>query len=218
MTANILLIEGKRASHTSFSQGLIKKGFRVESVPNGSAAMARLENIDPDLVVVDAASLRSSGKRICESIHHKLDHLPIILILETGQPAPDGKTGEIVLQLPFTIQKLVNRIKAVLPPPEKDLLHVGPVRLNLQQRQVRCLGKQAKLTPRLVMLLQILMEKPGQVVEREELFIKAWDTTYTEDTRTLDVHMSWLRKAIEPDPAHPRLIITVRGVGYRLDV
>ena len=72
--------------------------------------------------------------------------------------------------------------------------------------------------PRLVTLLRILMEHPGEVIERAFLFRTVWDTAYTEDTRTLDVHVSWLRRAIEDDPRNPIYIKTVRGVGYRLDV
>jgi len=96
--------------------------------------------------------------------------------------------------------------------------HVGPIRLDLEKRRVRCMGKSTKLTPRLVTLLQLLMEKHGEVVEREPLFKKAWETNYTGDTRTLDVHISWLRQAIELDPDNPKLLKTIRGVGYRLDV
>ncbi|HEX9011861.1 MAG TPA: response regulator transcription factor, partial [Anaerolineaceae bacterium] len=124
----------------------------------------------------------------------------------------------VVLSLPFTIQKLANRIRPFLPGDEKNLLHVGPVHLDLEQRRVRCLGKQSRLTPRLVNLLRILMEHPGVVVERAELFKQVWDTEYTADTRTLDVHVSWLREAIEVDPRHPHFLKTIRGVGYRLDI
>jgi DNA-binding response OmpR family regulator len=95
---------------------------------------------------------------------------------------------------------------------------VGPIRLDLEKRRVRCLGKSTKLTPRLVVLLNLLMEKHGEVVEREPLFKKAWETNYTGDTRTLDVHISWLRRAIELDPENPKFLKTIRGVGYRLDI
>jgi DNA-binding response OmpR family regulator len=113
---------------------------------------------------------------------------------------------------------LVNRIKPFLPADEKDLLHVGPIRLNLKQKQVRCMGRHARLTPRQVILLKTLMERPGEVFERGALFRLVWDTEYTGDTRTLDVHISWLRHALENDPRHPRFLKTVRGVGYRLDI
>jgi DNA-binding response OmpR family regulator len=88
----------------------------------------------------------------------------------------------------------------------------------MEQRRVRCMGKQSKLTPRLVGLLKILMEHRGEVIEREKLFSQVWETEYTVDTRTLDVHISWLREAIEVDPRRPRFLKTIRGVGYRLDV
>ncbi len=83
---------------------------------------------------------------------------------------------------------------------------------------MRCEGKQARLTPRLVILLKTLMERPGEVIERNTLFRMVWETAYTADTRTLDVHVSWLREALEDDPRHPRFVKTVRGVGYRLDL
>ena len=83
---------------------------------------------------------------------------------------------------------------------------------------MRCLSKNSKLTPRLVALLHILMDHHGEVVEREHLFKKVWETDYTGDTRTLDVHISWLRRAIELDPLKPKFLKTIRGVGYRLDV
>ena len=83
---------------------------------------------------------------------------------------------------------------------------------------MRSLGRSTKLTPRLVTLLQILMEHHGEVVERESLFKRVWETNYTGDTRTLDVHISWLRRAIELDPLHPKFLKTIRGVGYRLDL
>ena len=218
MATKILLIEGTRADHHSFSTGLIKKGYQVISVPNGTAAMKRLMDVDPDLVVVDAASLRTSGKRICQTIRKELDGLPIVLLMSNTQEPIDKVDADVVLTLPFTVQKLINRFRPLLPPEEKDLLHIGPIRLNIQQKQVRCLGKQVRLTPRLVSLLRLLMEHHGEVMERELLFKLVWETEYTEDTRTLDVHISWLRHAIEVDPRHPRFLKTVRGVGYRLDI
>jgi len=167
-------------------------------------------------VVVNAASLRSSGVRICQSLREKDSKLPIILILETGKSVAKD-SADVVLYLPFTAQKLVNRIKPLLPGDGNNVLHAGPVRLDIERRRVRCLGKNTKLTPRLVTLLQILIEHHGEVVEREALFKRGWETNYTGDTRTLDVHISWLRRAIEPNPLQPKFLRTIRGVGYRLD-
>jgi DNA-binding response OmpR family regulator len=218
MTIKILLVEGKPADHESFGPALKKKGYQIHSFPNGNAGLARLIEIDPDVVIVDAASLRTSGKRICQSIRQKLDEVVIILVLNKEQGEPEKVEANIILTLPFTAQKLVNRMKFHLPADDKDLIHVGPIRLNLKQKNVRCMGKYARLTPRAVSLLKALMEHPGEVIEREVLFSHVWETEYTVDTRTLDVHISWLREALEVDPRNPRILKTVRGVGYRLDI
>jgi DNA-binding response OmpR family regulator len=215
--AKILLIEGKRADRPSFSAGLTKKGFFVESVPNGSAALAHLANALPHLVIVDAASMRTSGKRICQSLKDHADKLPIVLILGEAPESSDRPAVEVVLVQPFTLQKLVNRIRPLVPSETKDLLQAGVLQLDVEQRLVRCLDKQVRLTPRLVVLLKILMEHPGELIDRKELFKKVWETSYTVDTRTLDVHVSWLRQAIEEDPRQPRFLKTIRKVGYRLD-
>ena len=217
MAAKVLLIEGDRSDHTSFGPGLVKKGYEVHQAPNGSAALATLRMVDPDVAVVDAASLRTSGKRICQSLRRGMKELPIVLVVNKDQDPLDKVDANVVLSLPFTVQKLTNRIRSMLPVDEKEFLHIGPIRLDLKQRQLRCQGRKGRLTPRLVALLKILMEHPGEVLKREDLFRLVWDTQYTVDTRTLDVHVSWLRRALEADPRHPRFLKTVRGVGYRLD-
>ncbi|MFZ5880068.1 MAG: response regulator transcription factor [Chloroflexota bacterium] len=213
----LLVIESRRAEIPSFAADLQKKGFDVHTVQSGGRAVGRLKEVAPSLVVVNAASLRTSGLRICQSLREQDPKLPIILIL-AGENGVEKDAADAILVLPFTVQKLVNRIKPLLPGEGKNVLHVGPVRLDVEQRRVRSLGKNVRLTPRLVTLLQILMEHHGEVVERESLFKQVWETNYTGDTRTLDVHISWLRRAIELDPEHPKFLKTIRGVGYRLDV
>ena len=216
--ATIFIIEGKKAERPVFAAQLQKKGFSVLTAQNGSEALARLDGAAPDLVVVNAASLGSTGVRICQSLQENQDeHLPIVLILDEGKLV-EKSVADAVLNLPFTVQKLANRIKPLLPGDGKNVIHAGPIRLDLEHKRVRSLGKNARLTPRLAILLQILLQHRGEVIERKELFKKVWDTNYTGDTRTLDVHISWLRRAIEIDADHPKFLHTVRGVGYRLDV
>ena len=213
----ILVIEGRHAEIPSFAIDLQKKGFDVVLFQSGSEAISKVKQINPSLAVINAASLRSTGIRICLSVRKKDSKLPIILILEKDKPV-DKELADSVLALPFTVQKLVNRIKALLPGDGNNVVSAGPIRLDLENRRVRSLGKSTKLTPRLITLLQLLMDKHGEVVEREALFKKVWETNYTGDTRTLDVHISWLRQAIELDPDNPKFLKTIRGVGYRLDV
>lgn len=213
----LLVIEGRHAEIPSFAADLQKKGFDVLAFQNGSQAVSKLKQSNATLVVINAASLRSTGIRICLSLRKKDSKIPIILILDKER-AVDKNLADAVLALPFTIQKLVNRIKALMPGDGNNVISAGPIRLDLEHRRVRCLGKNTKLTPRLITLLQILIDKHGEVVERESLFKKVWETNYTGDTRTLDVHISWLRRAIELDPDNPKFLKTIRGVGYRLDV
>lgn|GEM_PF-793054 len=191
----------------------------MASVSSGDKAIARLDEKTPDLVLVDAESMRTSGRRICQSIRKKSASLPIILIVEKNGENGEKAQANVVLTSPFTLQKLLNRIRPFLPVEEnKDLLVRGPIQLNVEHRWVRNGDRQTSLTPRLVSLLKILMEHPGEVIERKELFRAVWETEYTADTRTLDVHISWLREAIEENPRKPKYILTARGVGYRLDV
>jgi DNA-binding response OmpR family regulator len=216
--ACILWIEGRRAESPSFIPSVRKKGYYVDIVPTGTAALERLSGISPDLVVINAASMRTSGKRICRSLRTSIKNLPIILITSADQSAVEDTNATVVLHLPFTSRKLLNRIVRLLPGDGNKTLDAGPIHLDLELRRVKCKGREARLTPRLTQILEMLMRRHGEVVQREELFRKVWNTEYTGDTRTLDVHISWLRQAIEQDPRNPEYLKTIRGVGYRLDV
>lgn len=218
MKAKILWIEGKRAVGPYFIPDLRKKDFIVEIVSTGKAANKYLSQDKCDLVVLNAATFRSSGIRICQEIRENWGKLPILMIANPDKPVSKDVGADIVLELPFTIRKLVNRINPLLPYSSNKVLRAGPIHLDLERKIVRCLDSEAHLTPRLTSLLQMLMEHPNEVLEREDLFRKIWNTEYTGDTRTLDVHISWIRQAIEKNPHKPRYLITIRGVGYRLDI
>lgn len=217
MKARILWIEGKRANSPSFVLALRKRDYQIEMVETGSAGLEILFDFDPDVVVVHAASLRSNGKRICKSLRQKNENLPIVLILDEHTQVEDPPAN-VVLRLPFTARKLLNRLIPLLPSDEEQMIHVGPIRLYTEMKKVRCQGREAHLTPRLTKLLKVMLDNPGVVLERESLFREVWNTQYTGDTRTLDVHISWLREAIEENPRKPKFLKTIRGIGYRLDV
>jgi len=218
MKARILWIEGKRAEGPSFIPGLRKKGYQVDVVSSGSEALTRLGQECPDLIILYAASLRTSGKRICRSLRDADPSVPILVIAGAEKPLGPDACASAVLMMPFTARKLLNAVEPLLPWEQEELFVVGPITLDLERKRVRCGERSARLNPHLTALLKILMEHPGEVLERERLFREVWMTDYTKDTRTLDVHMSWLREALEEDPRHPVHLKTVRGVGYRLDV
>jgi DNA-binding response OmpR family regulator len=119
--------------------------------------------------------------------------------------------------MPFTVRKLINRIERLVPGERVETIEVGPVRLTLGVRVVACRGKEKRLTPKAANLLEVFLRNPGKVLDRSFLMRSVWDTDYLGDTRTLDVHMRWLREAIENQPGAPRYLVTVRGVGYRFE-
>jgi DNA-binding response OmpR family regulator len=218
MPARILWIEGNRASRPPFVSLLRGKGYLVDTVSSGKTAVAYLKSASAELIVVDAASMRSSGKRICQTVRVAAGELPILLICDSKIVEPSDFPVNVILEMPFTIRKLINRLVPLLPGDGDKVITAGPITLDLSRKQVVCGKKESQLTPRMIGLLEMLMEKPGEVLERGTLFRKVWRTEYTGDTRTLDVHMSWLRQAIEADPRKPKHIKTIRGVGYRLDI
>ena len=218
MKGKILLIEGKRADRPSFFNGLSKKGFQVHSVPSGSKALEYLAHENSDVILIDASSMRTSGIRICNAVKDFSQQLPVVLVVDTEVNGDKKIQAEVVLSEPFTLQKLLNRIRPLMPSTNNNLYTVGPIKLDVEHNWVRCGSHQAQLTPRLVILLRALMAAEGQVINREELFKTVWETEYIGDTRTLDVHISWLRQAIEDNPRKPRYIKTVRGMGYKLDL
>ncbi len=216
--ATILLIESDRAGSHSYAPILERKGYSVQ-IHNKvrQAVEAALKN-PPDLVILDAASMRTSGTRMCRAARMHLDGIPIILVSPAGSRPDPGNGASVTLVHPFTPRKLLNRVRRLLPGDDSFMIEVGPIRLNLAQRRVNALDKEARLTPKQVKLLEVFLLNPGRLMSRKTLLRRVWQTDYLGDTRTLDVHMSWLRKAIEPDPRNPIFLKTIRGMGYRFDL
>jgi DNA-binding response OmpR family regulator len=119
---------------------------------------------------------------------------------------------------PFTARKLINRVDRLIPGDESETMKVGPIKLDKAKNRVYTKKRQSRLTPKLARLLEIFLNNPGRLMMRKTLIRKVWHTDYTGDTRTLDVHISWLRQAIEEDPSNPEMLKTIRGMGYRLDL
>ncbi|HHV05106.1 MAG TPA: response regulator transcription factor [Anaerolineaceae bacterium] len=215
---SVLLIEGKRRLKNNFAQELSDKGFDVATVTSGATALETIPDLMPNVVVINAMSLRTNGLRITNWIRTAWPDLPIILIIAEDEAITNAPQANVLLRLPFTVQKLINRLRLFNEVKHKHILKKGVLELNTQTAVAHYKDKEAHLTPRCSDLLRVMMEKPGKVLTRKELFSHVWDTDYTGDTRTLDVHISWLRNALEENPRQPELIQTIRGIGYKLNL
>lgn len=216
--AKVLLVENERMTAPSFQAALEKRGYTVTIEHSAPAAIKRSSTFMPDVVVLDASSLKTSGARMCRQLRASLNGTPILLVADKKN-MPDANCGaSVVLIAPFTARKLLNMVARLLPADEGASLQVGPIRLNLAQKRIRCGDREEKVTPKQARLLEMFLRSPGRLLTRKEIIKHVWETDYIGDTRTLDVHISWLRDVIEPNPRKPRYLRTVRGQGYRLDV
>jgi DNA-binding response OmpR family regulator len=188
----------------------------VENSPGKAADRARATK--PDVVVLDAISLHTSGVRLCRHLHKEIEDCPIVLITRAILSNPADVGANCVLVPPFTPRKLLNAVQRQLPSDEDSCIQVGPIRINTRQRKIACGGREDQVTPKEARLLEVFLRHPGILLTRKFLIKTVWDTDYTGDTRTLDVHISWLRQILEPDPSSPRYLKTIRGQGYRLEI
>ena len=212
----LLWIESRRVKVPDFVGKLRRRGYEVHVVASGKAALEWLGTFTPDAIVLYAASFGTSGCRMARTIHETAIEVPLLLIASPEAPPNPKAPVSYTLMLPFTVRKLINRLTEVLPPDPPRWLAAGPIQLDEERRIVRCGGKEARLTPRLARLLRYFLLHPNEVLPYDQIFRAVWETDFTGDTRTLQVHVSWLRRALGDDPRHPRLLQTLRGIGYRL--
>lgn len=213
----VLLIENARNNGTSFAASL-KRKYQVQVASSGKQGLTIALLMRPDIIVLDAASLRTSGNRICAMLRDKLTEMPIIHIQTADARTDDSSAADVRLTLPFTSRKLINRIERFVPSVAVggEMLEVGPFCLNSEQQTLTTPWAEKKLTPKLVALLEVFMRNPNQTLERRFIMQQVWKTDYMGDTRTLDVHIRWIREILEPVPRQTKYLKTVRGVGYRL--
>lgn len=219
--ALILLVEGKRAGDDSLHAALCKAGYMVTVHHTGNAALDWVHEHEPDLIVFDGASMRSSGVRSCRKLSQALEGVPIIHTRAEEQPRDESAGATVYLAKPYTPRKVLNRVRSLLPAvaSEEEIVRAGDLILYRGKRSVEVYGQGEKqLTPKLAALLEDFLRHPNQVRTRRELMQNVWQTDYIGDTRTLDVHVRWVREAIERDPGQPRRLLTVRGRGYVLRV
>jgi len=220
-SATILVVEGASAGANSLAPGVAKAGLTVAIVNSGSEAISWVEHQSPDLIVFDASTMRSSGVRTCRRLRKALPIVPLIYCRISALGEDRSAEADIYLAKPFTARKLLNRIWTLLPADDLDeeIVRLGPLTLFCAKRSVDVAGRgEQRLTPKMAGLLEVFLRQPNQIVSRNTLMEVVWNTNYFGDTRTLDVHIRWLREIVEEDPASPELLKTVRGVGYILSV
>ncbi len=212
----ILLIERATGTSVGFADSLRKKKYEIAAVPTGREAFEYLEEHDVQLVILNAASMGTSGERNCQRLVDILDDTPLIHIMPETVPQKkvDASLADITLVMPFTARKLVNRIKRLTHNGEDDGIKVGKSLYIQEIRLVKGYGREKRLTPKTAALLELFIANPSKTLERSYLMEQVWDTNYVGDTRTLDVHIRWVREAIEKNPAKPKYLKTVRGKGY----
>ncbi|HHS97058.1 MAG TPA: response regulator transcription factor [Chloroflexi bacterium] len=218
MSPYILLVEGRKTGRRSWAPTLSEKGYSVIKAHTRREALLQLRQTAPDLVVLDGRHLRFDVYRFSRTVRADGHQIPILLIVPSDWEVERGSGVNVHLREPFTARKLLNRIGRLLPSFSDNVLQVGDLVLDLQQRTVTRGSLNHRLTPKQARLLEVFMRHPGRVLTRRFLMEQVWETDFVEDTRTLEVHVHWLRKAIEDDPAHPVFLTTVRRVGYRFEI
>lgn len=215
-------------------QGLIDllqaEGYQVLAAADGAAALRIFASNRPDLVLLDVMMPEKSGYDVCREIRKEDARLPIIMLTAKGEEIDKVVGLELgaddYVTKPFGLHELRARIAAVLrraaPAAPNDsespsVFRVGPAEVDRKSYQLRQGGRSFPLTAKEMKLLEVFSRHPGQVLSRDELLNLAWGTGYFGTTRTLDQHIAQLRKKIEIDPATPRVITTLHGIGYRYE-
>jgi two-component system response regulator RegX3 len=222
----ILVVEDEESFSDALSFMLRREGYEVEVASTGIEALQMFERSGADLVLLDLMLPGLSGTEVCRELRSR-SHVPIIMVT-----ARDSEVDKVVgLELgaddyvtkPFSSRELAARIRAVLrrgAEPEELMLNVveaGPVRMDVERHVVTVDGHQVALPLKEFDLLELLLRNAGRVLTRGQLIDRVWGADYVGDTKTLDVHVKRLRAKIEPDPANPKYLVTVRGLGYKYE-
>jgi DNA-binding response OmpR family regulator len=226
MARTILVVDDEPTLRETLAENLEMDGFRVVTAADGRQALDRFHQSQPDLVILDLMLPELSGIEVCRVIRRE-SGVPILMLT-----ARDSELDKVVgLELgaddyvtkPFGLRELLARVRALIrrselqadvgQPPTIDL---GPVEVDLAGHRLLRDGQALPVKPKAFELLAFLVQHPGQVFSREQLLEHVWGYEYAGETRTVDVHIHWLRSHIETDPSNPEFLQTVRGVGYVL--
>lgn len=222
----VLVVEDEESYSDALAYVLRKEGFEVSIAENGPDALEEFERAGADIVLLDLMLPGLPGTDVCRQIRQS-SNVPVIMVT-----AKDTEVDKVVgLELgaddyvtkPYSPRELVARIRAVLRrgtdvEEAPSSLESGQVRMDVERHVVTVGGGEIRLPLKEFELLEMFLRNTGRVLTRGQLIDRVWGADYVGDTKTLDVHVKRLRAKIEPDPANPRMLVTVRGLGYKYEV
>jgi DNA-binding response OmpR family regulator len=226
MARTLLVVEDEPTLRETLAEALAAEGFRIVTAADGRQALLRFRAEHPDLVLLDLMLPELSGIEVCRIIRAE-SSVPIVMLT-----AKDSELDKVLgLELgaddyvtkPFSLRELTARVRALFRREERvageaepRLVDVGPVQVDLAGHRILRDGQAVPVKPKAFDLLAFLVRHQGQVFTRDQLLQDVWGYDYAGETRTVDVHVHWLRSVLEEDPSDPRHLQTVRGTGYVL--
>ena len=223
----VLIVEDEESMADPLAFLLRREGFSTQIAANGPDALTEYDRNGADIVLLDLMLPGMSGTEVCKQLRARG---PVPVIMVTARDAEIDKVvglelgADDYITKPYSTRELIARIRAVLrrgveaEDPGSPVLQAGPVRMDVDRHEVSVHGDLVPLPLKEFDLLEYLIRNAGRVLTRGQLIDRVWGSDYVGDTKTLDVHVKRLRAKIEPDPAAPRYLITVRGLGYKLEV
>ena len=234
MADKILVVEDELSLQETLAYNLKKQGYEVEAIGDGLAALDKARQVHPDLIVLDLMLPGMDGFEVCRVLRQEMT-TPVLMLT-----ARDDEIDRVVglevgaddyMTKPFSMRELMARVKAMLRrvrlvreeinlaalPTTVQLLTFDDLIIDVTRREVRMQDQVLALKPKEFELLHFLALHRGKVLSREFILERVWGWEYIGDSRTVDVHVRWLREKIEPNPAQPKRIVTVRGAGYRFE-
>ncbi|UKO97771.1 winged helix-turn-helix domain-containing protein [Nostoc sp. UHCC 0870] len=231
-TSRVLVVEDEELIQEMLVVALEEEGYGVVTAPDGRSAVEYMKGFEPnvgdfpfDLVVLDIMLPQINGLDICRLLRHQGNPVPILMLSAKGSETDRVLGLEVgaddYLTKPFSMRELVARCRALLRRqrlsnlPQLPVLKYKDVTLNPQECRVLVRGQEVNLSPKEFRLLELFMSYARRVWSREQLLDQVWGPDFVGDSKTVDVHIRWLREKLEQDPSHPEYIVTVRGFGYR---
>ncbi len=222
METSILLVEDDAGLRMTLGDRIRTEGYDLETAADGIDGYQKAATNTFDLIVLDVMLPRKTGLDVCRDLRHEGIHTPILMLTalsQTFDKVVGLKIGaDDYVTKPFEMPELLARMEALLrrpAPREAALYHFGSLRFDARRAELRRDGKPLLLSAREFQLLRYFIEHRGEAISRDELLRTVWGYEFAPSSRTVDVHVAWLRQKIEEDPKQPKWIITVHGLGYK---